>query len=87
MRLTQLQAHSERVQKGSDRLLAQIFIVVSSHSNTAYSIASQLESAELELSDLRHQHELSLAAVRECEAKVASEMMSKLDLMLHASGG
>jgi hypothetical protein len=71
MRLTQQQAHSERVQKGSDRLLAQLFIFVSWHPNSVCSIASQLESAELELSDLRHKHELSLAAVCECEVKVA----------------
>ena len=71
MTLMPLQAHSERVEKGSDRWIAQLLSFISSHRQQYIcSMSRQLETAELELCDLRLKHESSLAAAREYEAKV-----------------
>ena len=59
------------------------FPLLDGNTDTACSIANQLEAAESELSDLRLKHESALAAVREYEAKVTAAPL-KLDLMLYA---
>ena len=53
------------------------------NTNTACSIANQLQAAESELSDLRLKHESALAAVREYEAKVTAAPL-KLNIILYA---
>ena len=82
--LTRQQAHSDRVQKGSERSFTRFQFI--SFFNAACSIARQLEAAELELSDLRAAHETTLAELREHEAKVEGQAIIKLDLTGCTSG-
>jgi hypothetical protein len=60
------------------------FPLLDGNTDTACSIANQLEAAESELSDLRLKHESALAAVREYEAKVTATVPLTLDPMLYA---
>jgi hypothetical protein len=48
--------------------------------NTASSIARQLETAELELADIRQKYESKLTYLREVEAKVQAPAKSERDL-------
>jgi hypothetical protein len=84
--LTRTQEHCDRVQKGSDRsiLHVSLYFIFYVAVNTSPSACRQLESAELELSELRLKHENSLATLRECEANVSALSAMQLCLTRHA---